>query len=551
MKIKGFISLLLGLILSASLVAQNDTGVFLLKLGELDLAKQHFMKQLRQQPANAYYYLGEIAWEEGNFAEAKSNYAKAMEGNPESLYSQIGSIKSQMQGLAADSKEMKDLKKELENIYKKNKKDVPVVLEAAKAFYDNGLIEEGDKAVQEARKSDKTNPLIYILEGDRALKAGDLGAAATGYDQAIHFDENNVLALIKGGKVYENIQPAVSIQQYEKAMSVDPNNSVINRYLAKVYSSSGRYSKAIEIYGPYFMNKNFNLEDIRYFSRALYFNKNYTEAKEVLQLGLDREPNDFVFNRLMMYTENELKNETAGLEVADKFFKLKGSVDSSYIEQDFTTYGHLLSKAGRQDEAIAAYEKAIELNPEKVTMYKDFASTMSEDKLFEEAAVFYQKYIDKVGEEATAADYTQMGRHYQSAGLAIKDTIPEMLEKRMDLFKKADAAFGVVTEKLPDNYIGYFYRASANALMDPEIKQGLAKPYYEKTLELIAADGEMEQRKNIVFSIYQYLAIYNLYKFDDTKDAEAKSEAIKYCDLALEIKPDDKSITQIKDILMQ
>lgn len=549
MKVKSFISLLLGLMLCGTIAAQDNPGVVLLKLGELDLAKQHFMKQLRQQPADAYYYLGEVAWEEGNIAEAKSNFAKAIESNPESPFSQVGSLKAQMQGLSADSKEMKDLKKELESVYKKNKKNVPLVLEAAKAFYDNGLIEEGDKAVEEARKSDKSNALIYILKGDRLQKAGKLGDAAMQYDQAIAFDSNSVLALIKGGKVYENINPTIAIDQFKKAMEIDPSNKLINRYLAKVYSASGRYAQAIEIYGPYFLDNNFNLEDIRYFSTALYFNKNYTEAKEILQLGLDRDPENFVFNRLMMYTDNELKNNENGIKVGDHFFGLR--TDSGYIDKDYVTYGHLLTTAGRNDDALNAYKKAIEINPDNVDLYKELASAMAADKMYEEAASFLESYIEIAGEKVENTDYYQLGRHYQFAGQRIKDTIPEAIAKRMDLLKKADGAFEEVTKRLPDSYLGYYSRASVNVLMDPDIKEGLAKPHYEKTLEIIQANDEMEQRQAAVSAIYQYMAIYNLYRFDDTKEAQYKEESLKYCDLALGIKPDDASILQIKQILLE
>lgn len=552
MRMRSFLSLLLGLAFSVSIFAQSNSGIFLLKLGELELAKQHLMKQIRQQPADAYYYLGEVAWEEKNIAEAKDNYAKALQSNPESPYSQLGSIKSQMVGLSADSKEMKDLKKELESLYKKNKKDVPFVVEAAKAFYDNGLIEDGDKAIQEARKSDRTNPYIYILEGDRLQKAGKLGEAATQYDQAINFDGNNVLALIKGGKVYENINPQIAINQYEKAIQVDPSNKLVTRYLAKVYSASGRYAKAIEIYGPYFLEDNFNLEDIRYFSNALYFNKNYPEARDILQLGLDRDPNNFVFNRLMMYTENELKHYENGEKVGEHFFSIRADVDSGYIDKDYMTYGHLLTKNGKQEEAIKSYEKAIEINPNNIDLYKELASTMAGDKLYEDAAKFLNNYVNNAGDKVEATDYYQLGRYYQSAGQRLlSDSLPEAVAKREELFKKADGAFEVVTERLPDNYLGYFSRAGVNVFMDPEIKLGLAKPHYEKALEVIKANGELEQRKNIVFSIYQYLAIYNLYKYDDSNDAEAKANAIAFCDLCLEIKPDDASILQIKEILAQ
>lgn len=544
MKIRTLISTLLAFAVSVSVLAQSNPGVDLLRLGELELAKQHFMKQMRQQPADALYYLGEVAWEEGNIDEAKKQYAAAMTSNPESLLSQIGAAKAELKT------NEKEAKKALENIYKKNKKDVPLVLEAAKAFYDNGMIEDGDKAVSEARKSDKSNPLIYILEGDRMLKAGKAGDAAMQYDQAINFDGNSVLALIKGGKVYESINPTIAIDQFKKAMEIDPSNKLVNRYLAKVYSSSGRHPQAIAIYNEYFKNDNYNMEDIRYYGTSLYFNKNYTEAKDVLAKGVEREPENFVFNRLLMYAQNELKNYPEGLGVAEKFFNLRASNDSSYIDKDFMTYGELLSENGKTDEALVAYKKAIALNPDNVELFKELASSMASNKMNEEAAEFMTHYIEAMGEGVEASDYYTLGRYYQSAGQALaKDTLPEMVEKRTELYKKADGAFEVVTERLPDNYLGYFMRGGASSLLDPDLKLGLAKPFYEKTIEVIAANDEMEQRKSIVLTAYQYLAVYYFYNFDDTKSADSKAKAKEYCDKYSELNPNNETINTIKENL--
>ena len=42
-----------------------------------------------------------------------------------------------------------------------------------------------------------------------------------------------------------------------------------------------------------------------------------------------------------------------------------------------------------------------------------------------------------------------------------------------------------VAAKVPDNYLGNFWRARVNSLRDPETTQGLAKPYYEAALSIL------------------------------------------------------------------
>lgn len=536
----------LGLILSTSLFAQEkNQGIDMLRLGEYELAKEFFTDQIGQDKAKALYYLGEVEWEQGNLDAAKAKYNEALSADPESLYAQLGVAKANLK------QDPKEAKKAIENVYKKNKKDIPLLIEAAKAFYDNEMEEDGNKAVAEARKANNKSPLIYILLGDRELKRGKTGDAAMQYDQAINFDNSNVLALIKAGKVYENINSNVASELLKKASEVDPNNRLVNRYLAKVYSQSGRYALANKIYADYFMSGSYNLEDIRYFSNALYFAKNYPEAREILNLGLEKDKDNFVFNRLLMYVEYELKDYTKGLEIADHFFKLRADKEDGYLEKDYITHGNLLAESGRLDEAVVAFNKAIEKNPENVALYKELASTMSADKNYEVAADFQNKYVQAVG-DADATEYYQLGRYYQSAAASVKvDSLVEDSIKRVDLFKKADGAFEVLTEKRPDNYLGYFMRAGVNSMLDPQIKEGLAKPFYEKTLELIQAAGEMEQRQSIVLTVYEYLAVYYFYDFIDNKNNDSKQKAQEYCDLYMAINPEKESIRNLVEALNQ
>ena len=116
MKMKYFLGSFLSLMISISALAQNSPGADYLSLGELKLAKEYFQKVLRQSPAEANYYLGEIAFQEGKTAEAKSYYEQAIAGNPESALGAIGLAKLQ---LKSDPKGAED---QLKEIQKKNKK---------------------------------------------------------------------------------------------------------------------------------------------------------------------------------------------------------------------------------------------------------------------------------------------------------------------------------------------------------------------------------------------------------------------------------------------
>ena len=63
-------------------------------------------------------------------------------------------------------------------------------------------------------------------------------------------------------------------------------------------------------------------------------------------------------------------------------------------------------------------------------------------------------------------------------------------DKQPTYLAEADTIFAQVAVKVPDNYLGNFWRARVNSLRDPETTQGLAKPYYEAALSILEQKPE-------------------------------------------------------------
>lgn len=549
MKIKFFIVAVLLLLSSVMIHAQNKEGLTLYRLGELDLAKQYFLKNVAQDPALNNYYLGEIEWDLDNMSAAKQYFEKSYAVDA-SVYGEIGLAKLALRSEVTS----KDAKKTLEGIAKKNKKDSAVVLEVAKAFYDNNMDVEGQKMLDEVLKSKTPDPNAFILKGDILLRKGETGPAAAEYDQANYFDKNNIVALIKAGLVYERINPNTALEQFRKALQIDPNNKLIMRFMAKVYTLNGRNPQAIALYKEYFSTENYNLEDLSYYARALYFNENYADAKEILEKGLKLDPNNFVLNRLLMYSDEKLKQYEQGIEVGNKFFKLRSSIDSGYLDKDFISYGNMLLAVGDKVKALESFGQAIELNPDNSNIYKTLASDLSAKAMNVEAAEMMGKYILLQGKDASLEDYYTQGRYYLSAGQPLsRDSIAEVKALGMELLANADVAFGEMIRLDENGYQGYYMKANVNTLLDPEIKTEVAKNLYLKVLEILTANNEMEQRKSIVQNAYEYLAIYYYYKFDEAKNADVKAEmkakSVEYCKLFQELNPNKNSINNILNAL--
>ncbi|GAB6120759.1 tetratricopeptide repeat protein [Dysgonomonas termitidis] len=538
MKMKYFLGSFLSLMISISALAQNSPGADYLSLGELKLAKEYFQKTLSQSPAEANYYLGEIAFQEGKTAEAKSFYEKALAANPEAALGAIGLAKLQ---LKSDPKAAED---QLKEIQKKNKKDVAVILAIAQAYLDNGMKEKALEKLQDARKADKKSPYIYIFEGDMLAKENKPGDAAMQYDQAINFDANCVLAYMKGARVYEFINRKTATDMLKKVIEINPNYSIAYKALADVSYRDGFYPDAIAAYKEYFKGGDYTIEDITRYAAAEYFTQQYNEAKTLISEGLSKEPNNFVLNRLSMYTSSDLKDYAAAVSAGDKFFSLPKANDTiKYLKQDYLAYASSLSETGNKAKAIEQYKKLIELDPSNVDIYKEIATICANEKMYPEAAEFYKKYTELGGEKIDAQDYYQLGLYYTNAGRAAKNdtinmTADQAKAKSVEFYKLADGAFATVSERMPDSYLGFYQRARTNFELDPDSELGLAKPHYEKTIEVILAKNDGENTR-ILIEAYSYLSYYYYLQFDKTKKAEDKANVKLYAEKVLELDPEN------------
>lgn len=543
MKKKYLLGAFLGLLLSTPIFAQDNIGVSYFNTGELGLAKQVFENQITTNPAQSYYYLGQIALKNGNTDEAKNYFGKGLQASPDYVYNNIGLASL---GLKTDSKEAVKL---LNDIAKQNKKDVNILSAIAQVFYTNNLIEEGNKMLLEARKADKRASITYIVEGD--LKAGtNVGEAAGLYALAYNADPTAMDAYIKTAKIYETINPESAIEALNKALEVNPNYTLAYKYLGDIYYNSAQYKKAVDAYSKYYAKGDYTVKDLTHFAASYFFDKQYPEALDILTEGLAIEPNNFVLNRLAMYVDSKTDKDEEGLIQAIKFFALpKG--DNKYIVQDYMTYGELLGKAGRREDALLQYEEAIKLDSTKVSIYKDIAQSSSDADDNLNAGIFYEKYIQKADTSLVEAlDYFNMGRNFYYAGNELQkdNENPQSAQISKEALTKAANAFDIVAKRVPESVLGYLWRARSYASLDPETKEGLAKPYYEELLE-VAKTKEDGSANSEIIEAYRYLAYYYYLQYAASKSSVDKEKVKSYSTLLIEMDPENMVATQLLDAI--
>lgn len=534
--------LITALIFAFSASAQ-DMGKDYFAIGELDKARAIFENQDTGNSAETNWYLGEIAWAQDKPDAARSFFEKGLAIDPENLYCQVGIAKVNLKSNPSE------VGKTLEQMAKKNKKNPELLVAIARAYYDNGMDAAGDSMLEAAESAGSKSGAANVLRGDRMKAAKDPGGAAGQYEQAILKNQNNLPAYISIARIYMHTNPTVAIERLRELESRKGDNPIVESYLARVYFTIGKYADAIAIYKKLYNAEEQNMDVLTYYAASLFFTEQYDEATKLTQQGLKIDPDNFVLNRLRMYSELSRKDYAAGLEIAEKFFNLPVE-QSEYIARDFMTYGQLLEQNGQIDEAIAQYDKALAIPETSPLAIKQVADDLNK-KYPEAAAKYYQQYVDALGEEAQAADFFTMGQsYYKAATLLARDTVDVDAPARLaQSLEQANKSFAVVSERIPENHLGPIFQARVNALQDPETTLGLAKPYYEKVVEIILSKDDPSKNSRELIEAYRYLSYYYYLQYDANKQAADKAATLDYCAKILELDPTNDVAHQLQDAL--
>ncbi|MFV0469016.1 MAG: tetratricopeptide repeat protein [Dysgonomonas sp.] len=567
MKRKFFLGALLSLLITTVSFAQSSLGEIYFYTGEYDAAKSFYETQISQSQsvAESYYYLGEIAWVKGDATTAKSDYEKGLAADPEFMLNNVGLGKLL---LKTDLKTAEDY---FSTAIKKNKKDVSVLTAIAYAYGQNGMQDKAKLKVSEAQKANKKSPYVYICDGDLFLMQKDASNAIQQYMQASYFDAENVVAHLKVAQAYMSTgvsgnDPA--IEELQKALTIRPDYIFAYKYLGKIYYSVGNYTSALDAYQKYFQGGEVSIDDYINYAGALYFAGKHDDALVIVNQGLTKDPNNFVLNRLLMYLDVAKENYTEGLDVAKKFFSVnKGA--AKYLANDYLAYGTLLVKNKQIPEALAQFNKAIEIEPENAFIYKEVADASSAAGDSREAAKAYKKYIELQADGVQAIDYFNLGKYYYISGRAAVsqktkvneagDTIavePSDIALGEEELKEAIASFTKVVELFSDSYLGYLWRARAYSALDLTSEKGLAKPYYEETEKVILNSNKDVSPSSSDFKnafelkeVYGYLSYYSYLQYEKSKSAEDKAKIKLYCDKLLTLDPNNQTAHNLLDYI--
>ena len=370
-------------------------------------------------------------------------------------------------------------------------------------------------AAQAANKN-KDAPALMVARGDIYLKSDQGGGdAMSSYERATTADPNYAEAYYKKGVLsVRSRNGTVAKESLDKAIALNANYAPAYKELAEMYYSAGQYPLALSNFKQFLDKAEQSTNTTAEYASFLYLTKKYPEALAEVNKVLAVEPKNLTMNRLKAYLLYETGDYAGAATAMDQYMKVAPA--DKIIPEDYSYWSKILIKAGRSGEAIDVLKKAIANTTDptkKDDLLNDLVSAYSAQK------------------------------NYPSAIGTLKDKLKSNNGSLPDQFRlatafsgnkqytQADSVYNIILTARPTYAPGYLARAQTNFNLDPDSKKGLAKPYYEKYIELSNATGaDPAKFRSGVIEANNYLGYYNL-------QAGRKAEATPYYQKVIELDP--------------
>lgn len=387
-----------------------------------------------------------------------------------------------------------DAAKQVQAIYKKNKKKGDVIAGIGRAYYE---AKDTTNARIYAEYGIKLNdPSCYMLMGDILVLGDQGGAAASMYDQAIAFarqksSQPDPTPYYKYATIYRKVALNSAISKLDDLANDRPDlasSGYVNVLKGRIYDLANKVEEAAKTYNQVPLTA-MEERDVVSAARANYLLGDYEQSQKIIDFGLQQSPRKFTFNQLGMFNYTMMKDYDKALVYADRMLNQSDSVKMN--PEIYGVYAKALNGAKKYQEAIDVYKKTLELEfdsqDKKAGVIKDLADAYKGIDDYDNALVYYDLFLKTVS-HASLNDYADLGRLYVQYADKLEG------DAKLEKLKKADQIYADLAAKNDDaKEYSLFWRGRVNTMMDPESKEALAKPFYEELATIINAKAEKDK----------------------------------------------------------
>src|SRR5665213_800189 len=498
-----------------------------------------FQQLLAKDPNNteAAYWLGQVYLDNDRFyidtAAAKALYQKTLQANPNNALIMVGmgeinliegkkdAARNQFEAAISSTKK-RDLTDILYAVGRAN-------IEPSKG----GDIMYGIQKLQQATDKEKKNADLYNEIGLGYWKLHDGGNATSNFQIALSIDPADAMASFYIGRIFETQgygQEPIYMRYYQDAMREDPAYAPVYYWLYTYYYNRD-VNKAAEYLNKYIANADNDSKNCLAKAQLLFVSKKYqesiTQADECIDSAGGKA--DANLYGLKGYAYDKMGDSLKAKASFDKFFAV---VDPSKIGPgDYATYGQILLKTpGNEAEAQSYIDKAVNLDTisaNKIKFVTDVAKSLAADKKYAEAGKWYGKVLT-IDSSYGKTDLFYAGYNDLLGGNYVT----------------ADSVFKIYQKKYPEDAYGWYLGGHAVEGIDTA-QTGMAKPLYQKVIEIGDTTQDKASIKDKLVTSYRYMVAY-YYNIQHQTDS-----AIIYNNKILEMDSTDATALKTKDALEQ
>lgn len=532
------IGLLASLILLGNvLFAQGiNEGKQFLNYERYQSAEDVFKKLLSSDPNNieAAYWLGQTYLANQDIVDttsAKDLYQKVLQANPNAPLIMVGIGQVELrEGKLTDARNHFETAISLTK--KKDKDDILEAVGRANVLAKNGDILYGIAKLNEAADKDKKNAEIFNLIGEGYWKMNDGSNAIINYQKALAIDANDARASWMIGRIYETQgynQETIYMKHYLDAIREDPNFAPVYYWLYGYYYNRD-VNTAADYLNKYIAVADNNSKNCYAKASLMYVSKKYPETISqadacITEAGAKAYPNLY---GLKAYAYDKMGDSSKSKEAFEQFF---AKVNPDNIgPTDYATYGKvLLQFPGQEAFAESNINKALALDTvvkTKVEFLKDIAKNYADKKNYAAAGKWYGKVL------AVDSAFGKTDLFYAGYN-----------DYRGDNYKSSDSIFQIYQQKYPDDPLGWYMGGHAKEGIDTSGALGLARPDYQKVIDIADAMPDKSTVKDKLIPSYRYMVAY-YYNIKGQADT-----ALMYNNKILEVDPTDATALKTKDAL--
>ncbi len=386
------------------------------------------------------------------------------------------------------------------------------------------------------------DPQVQLALGDAYYGDSNQNDAYKAYRDAFQADNTLLRAkmqlgvLLKGAKSYDEASKA-----YNEVIAINPNYGPVYRELAETYYKIARnkpskaaenYKIAIDYYQKYMSLTDYSIHSRMRRADFLILVKDYKALEEEANKMVELDKVNPRIYRYLGYAAYENGNVDKAIESLETF---TSNSANKIIAKDYLYLGLAKIKKGTSADGLSidptAFEggmvsikKAIEMEPLAVEDLNEVGKKMFAQKLYVEAASFFELAAANQDSKNYLDDNVYFGLALYFANNK-KDVKPDPIS-----LQKADAAFDKVLLASPGYYEAYLFKARTNSLLE---NNEMTIKNYEAYIAAVTAKGAEELAKPAV--IKKIAESYNT--IGATYATTDKVKAIEYFNKTLALDP--------------